>query len=97
MRLRRLITHLAIAVLLGAGALRAALVPVAEDIAAGTSVTWTADNQYLLESVIYVQTNATLTIEPGTVVYGSTNVVTGREGIPNLVSALWVTRGGRLV
>ena len=76
---------------------RAALVPVTEDIASGTTVTWTADNEYRLDSVIYVQTNATLIIEPGTVIKGATNVTIGRPGIPEQVSALWVTRGGKLI
>src|SRR5687767_12531136 len=76
---------------------QAALIPVASDIAAGTTVTWRATNQYRLDTVIYVQTNATLIIEPGTVIKGATNVTAARPGIPELVSALWVTRGGRLV
>jgi hypothetical protein len=72
------------------------LIPVTTDIAAGTTETWYATNQYRLDTVIYVQTNATLIIEPGTVVYGATNVTVGRPGLPELVSALWVTRGGKL-
>jgi hypothetical protein len=84
---------------LACSTVRAALVPVAQDIAAGTTVTWRATNEYLLQTVIYVQTNATLIIEPGTVIKGATNVAAGlqRPGIPELVSALWVTRGGKLI
>jgi hypothetical protein len=46
------------------------VIAVTEDIASGTEVTWTADNEYLLQTMIYVQTNATLIIEPGTVIKG---------------------------
>ncbi|HKS38467.1 MAG TPA: hypothetical protein VJW76_14835, partial [Verrucomicrobiae bacterium] len=74
------------------------LVIVTNDIGAGTTVTWNATNTYLLNTIVYVQTNATLTIEPGTVIKGGTNAANliARPGIPNLVSALWVTRGGKL-
>jgi len=80
--------------LLGSTAGQAALVSVSNDIT-GT-VNWTADNEYLLETVIYVQSNAVLNIEAGTVVRGAENVTVGRTDIPSLVSALWVTRGGTL-
>src|SRR5688572_25061330 len=82
--------------LLSTVSIRAALVPVTNDIAAGSTVTWTANNEYRLDTVIYVQTNATLIIEPGTVIKGATNVTISRPGIEELVSALWVTRGGRI-
>jgi hypothetical protein len=75
------------------------LVTVSSDIGDGVTPveqTWYATNSYLLDTVVYVQSNAVLRIEPGTVVYGSTNVTLGRTDIPNLVSALWVTRGGKL-
>lgn len=58
--------------------------------------TWYATNTYVLQTVIYVQSNAVLTIEPGTVIKGATNVTVARTGIPDLVSALWVCRGGKL-
>jgi hypothetical protein len=75
------------------------LIPVTNDIGDGvtpTEVTWYATNEYRLDTVIYVQSNAVLNIEPGTVVYGATNVAEAREGLPEAVSALWVTRGGQL-
>ncbi len=97
MKFKPHITHWILATLLTSGAALADLVPITDDIASGTSATWYATNAYRLDTVIYVQSNAVLTIEPGTVVYGSTNVTTGRTGIPNLVSALWVTRGGKLM
>jgi hypothetical protein len=86
-----------LATLLIPQSVRSALVPVASDIATGTTITWHATNQYRLDTVIYVQTNATLIIEPGTVIKGATNVTVARPGIPELVSALWVTRGGKLI
>lgn len=82
---------------LASASVRAAVIAVSSDIASGSTVTWTANNEYRLDTVIYVQPNATLTIEPGTVVKGATNVTIPRDGIPELVSALWVTRGGKLI
>src|SRR6185436_7566573 len=38
--------------------------------------TWYETNIYILQSVIYVQTNSTLTIEPGTIIKGATNALT---------------------
>jgi hypothetical protein len=98
MKPRRFIAFLTVATLLSSAAARADLVTVTNDIAAETTNTWYATNTYLLNTVVYVQTNATLIIEPGTVVKGGTNAANliAREGIPNLVSALWVTRGGKL-
>lgn len=84
------------AVGLVAASARAALIPVTEDIAPGAEVTWTADNTYRLDTIIYVHDGAVLNIQPGTVIYGAQDVTIGRDDIPNLVSALWVTRGGRL-
>lgn len=97
MILPRPLARWAAAAVLGATSLQAELVPVTQDIAAGTTVTWSATNQYRLDTIIYVQTNATLVIEPGTVIYGATNVTIARADIPELVSALWVTRGGKLM
>lgn len=95
MRSKLILTCLGLGGLLASTA-RADLIPVTEDIVAGPEVTWTADNSYRLDTVVYVQDGGVLNIEPGTVIYGATNVTIGREDIPNLVSALWVTRGGRL-
>ena len=97
MKFKPHITHWILATLLTSGAALADLVPITDDIGSGTSATWYATNAYRLDTIIYVESNAVLTIEPGTVVYGATNVTTARTGIPNLVSALWVTRGGKLM
>ncbi|HZM71448.1 MAG TPA: hypothetical protein VFB95_13905, partial [Candidatus Cryosericum sp.] len=37
---------------------------------------WTADNEYVLGTVIYVEAGVTLTIEPGTVVRGMPDSLT---------------------
>lgn len=59
---------------------------VAGDIAADT--TWTKDKTYVLSSLIFVKSGATLTIEPGTVIKGK-KTATG--------SALIVERGAKLI
>lgn len=98
MKLKQTITQLTMAGLLAAATAQGALIPVTTDIAAGTTTTWYATNEYRLDTIVYVQTNATLIIEPGTVIKGGTNAANllPKPGIPNLVSALWVTRGGKL-
>ncbi|MFM1770491.1 MAG: hypothetical protein RJA22_3020, partial [Verrucomicrobiota bacterium] len=93
MNLKRLLQLTGLAALLGAGTAPAATITVTSDITGTT--TWHATNTYLLKSVIYVN-NATLVIEPGTVIKGGTSNLLARDGIPNLISALWVTRGGKL-
>ncbi len=49
---------------------------------------WTANNTYLLSGPIYVKDNATLTIEPGTVIRGN-KAIAG--------SALVITKGAKLI
>ena len=53
----------------------------------GTDTTWTADREVLLEGAVFVAPGATLTIEPGTRIYGSS----ATNG------TLVVARGGRLL
>ena len=55
------------------------------DISAGSTVTWFSGNTYLLDGIVFVDSAATLIIEPGTVIKGNTG-----EG--NNASALVVTR-----
>lgn len=85
-------TRLALLALLVAAPLAQAQVRVTDDITANT--TWTSDNEYLLDGLVFVDNNATLTIQPGTVVRGvrDDRVTTG-EG----ASALVVRRGSRLI
>jgi hypothetical protein len=53
-----------------------------------TNTTWTAGNVYLLQGQIYVKNNATLTIEPGTIIMGDKAV----QG-----SGLFITKGAKLM
>jgi len=96
MKLISTVSRLTAALLLTTAASHGALEVVTNDIAPNTTVTWYATNEYRLDTIVYVQTNATLIIEPGTVIKGGTNVTISKPGIPNLVSALWVTRGAKL-
>jgi hypothetical protein len=52
-----------------------------------TNTTWTSNNVYLIQGIIYVNSGATLTIQPGTVIRGDNTV-------PN--SSLFVARGGKI-
>lgn len=53
-----------------------------------SNTTWTAGNIYLLQGQIYVKNNATLTIEPGTIIMGDKAV---------LGSGLFITKGAKLM
>ncbi|MFY0674958.1 MAG: T9SS type A sorting domain-containing protein [Bacteroidia bacterium] len=55
--------------------------------------TWTADNTYYLNGFVFVKENATLSIEPGTVIKGfaNANITSG-----DFTSALVITRGGKI-
>lgn len=70
--------------------------PAGEEIivtegAAGTgTVTWTADNTYVLDGFVFVNEGQTLTIEPGT-------VIKGKPGEGESASALIVARGGKIM
>src|SRR5262245_40217461 len=52
------------------------------------NVTWTSNNVYKLSGIVYVDTLATLTIQPGTIIRGD-------ESVAN--SCLIITRGGKLI
>ena len=60
------------------------------DISAGSNVTWTSGNTYLLDGFVFVDEGATLTIEPGT-------VIKGNPGQGENASALIVARGGKIM
>ncbi len=94
-KLKKYLLLSVVAAVAGTASLRAATVRIGQDIT--TDTTWVATDTYILDTVIYVLNGATLTIEPGTVVKGSTTVTVARDGIPNNVSALWVTRGSKLI
>ncbi len=64
----------------------------------GTNVTWTKNNAYFLTDRLFIPRGATLTIEPGTVIYSSTN----DNGTPSVrtddkVGSIVACRGGRLI
>lgn len=59
------------------------------DIAVGATVTWTADNTYVLDGIVFVDSAATLIIEPGT-------VIKGKQGQGNNASGLVVTRHAQI-
>ncbi len=63
------------------------VVAVTADIT--TNTTWTADKIYTMNKIIYVTNNATLTIEPGTIIKGSKSTA----GSGSLV----ITRGAKLM
>ena len=52
--------------------------------------TWTSNNIYQLNQKVVVQSGATLTIQPGTIIKGS-------SGTGSLASALVIARGGKLM
>ncbi|HEV8201373.1 MAG TPA: hypothetical protein VGS03_15255, partial [Candidatus Polarisedimenticolia bacterium] len=54
---------------------------------------WTADNEYVLGTVIYVEAGVTLTIEPGTVVRGLPDAETPGVQDPG---TLVITRGAKI-
>ena len=56
-----------------------------------TDTTLSADNDYILEKPIYVINDATLTIEPGTTIYGTQNTAAGTFG------SLVITRGAKII
>ena len=71
-------------------------VTVSSDILSGTTVTWYATNTYTMSKIVYVQTNAVLVIEPGTVIKAATSNLISSPGVPVDCAALWVQRGGKL-
>ncbi|HEX2101363.1 MAG TPA: hypothetical protein VHF69_11895 [Candidatus Synoicihabitans sp.] len=70
------------------GPLFAATIPVSGTISANT--TWSADNTYVLSGYVFVANNATLTIQPGTVIKGAVSSGTG-------AAALVITRGAKIM
>ncbi len=65
---RRIVSSLFTLVLLAATFARGSSIEVSGNIT--TNTTWTSNNAYLVKGFVYVKTGATLTIQPGTVVYG---------------------------
>ncbi len=53
-----------------------------------TNTTWTSNNVYLLQGIVYVNSGVTLTIEPGTIIHGDDLTAN---------SSLLIARGGKLI
>ncbi len=64
-------------------------IEVTENVTADTA--WTADNAYILKKPVFVTDGATLTIEPGTWIYGTEDVAEGTFG------SLVITRGCKIM
>ena len=64
------------------------------DLVAGGTYAWTADNEYVLNGLVYLEEGGTLTIEAGTVVRGrGTDDLTNGDN----TSALIITRGATIM
>jgi len=61
------------------------------------SQTWTKDNQYILTDRLFIKSGQTLTIEPGTRIYGSFNNNGTEAKTDDKVGSIIACRGGRLV
>ena len=59
--------------------------------------TWTANNEYFLTDRVFIPTGITLTIQPGTKIYGSINDQGTSSKTDDAVGSLIAARGGRLV
>ncbi len=81
----------AVALLVLAPHVAAADINVNGNIAVST--TWTANNVYFLDGIVYVTSGATLTIEPGTVVRGLPDSATVGSNNPG---TLVITRGSKI-
>ncbi len=85
-----------VAAALAAGPAEAATVNITANITPASPASlmhWTADNEYVLGTVIYVEAGVTLTIEPGTVVRGLPDADTPGVQDPG---TLVITRGAKL-
>ncbi len=62
-----------------------------------SSQIWTANNEYFLTDRVFIPNGITLTIEPGTKIYGSVNDKGTSSKTDDEVGALVAARGGRLI
>jgi hypothetical protein len=61
------------------------------DLEGNTTYDWTADNEYILDGLVYLEPGGVLNIEPGTVIKGATSITTGDN-----TSALIIARGAQI-
>ncbi|HUD71921.1 MAG TPA: hypothetical protein VMQ62_08145, partial [Dongiaceae bacterium] len=93
---RRWAGWLAAAGILIAAPASAATITITADITPASPASlmhWTADNEYVLGTVVYVEAGVTLTIEPGTVVRGMPDSTTPGVNDPG---TLVITRGAKI-
>ncbi len=62
-----------------------------DSIQAGDTITWTANNEYVLDGLVYVEDGAVLYIEPGTIIKAKQTPSNGDN-----TSALIISRGGKI-
>lgn len=62
-----------------------------DDLVAGGNYTWTADNCYIIDGLVFLESTGSLTIEPGTIIQGRTNPSTGQN-----TSALIIAKGANI-
>ena len=62
-----------------------------------TSQTWTANNEYFITDRVFIPDGVTLTIEPGTKIYASSDDLGTSSKVDDKVGSLIAVRGGRLV
>lgn len=61
------------------------------DLIAGGNYTWTADNCYIIDGLVFLESTGTLSIEPGTVIQARANPTTGQN-----TSALIIAKGANI-
>jgi|GEM_PF-393605 len=61
------------------------------DLVAGGNYTWTADNCYIIDGLVFLESTGSLTIEPGTVIQARTNPSNGQS-----TSALIIAKGANI-
>ena len=61
------------------------------DLVGGQTYTWTADTEYILDGLVYLEEGGVLNIEAGTVIKGAADVSTGDN-----TSALIIARGAQI-
>jgi hypothetical protein len=61
------------------------------DLLGNTTYNWTADNEYILDGLVYLEAGGVLNIEAGTVIKGASMITTGDN-----TSALIIARGAQI-
>ena len=104
MNLRKCIAGLGVMAATLSGASALGFVSVTDNVR--TDTTWTNDNVYILTKIIFVSNNATLTIEPGTIIRGVSAPIVlgggsplepGQSDISDIPGALVVSRGSKVL